>query len=369
MEPLTGRELVSLTAALLSAFPNEGDLKMVVNLLDERYAHIVSGATYKDRTHALVVWADAHNRVLPLVVEARAENSGNPKLKAFHDAYLRSRPRAGTPAAELPLVPEALPFVDQDQRLPIGWFRAALTAADAIVRITVPRHFDGRPDGKMGLGTGWLITPTLVMTNHHVIEARELRFERRASDRDFEDQAHHAKLELGCFDEASGGGAGPTALVTADRELDYAILRLVDGPPGPSPLRLSRQREAPTVGARVNILQHAGGRPLRFAVRTNYVVAIPPEDRARPILRYLTETEGGASGSPVLDDDWQVVALHHAHLEVSPRARKGQPDALGHPTPSMARYHNQGMLMTAIVDHLPAAIREEIARAQGWPAG
>ena len=30
-------------------------------------------------------------------------------------------------------------------------------------------------------------------------------------------------------------------------------------------------------------------------------------------IRYQTDTEEGASGSPVCNDHWEVVALHHAH--------------------------------------------------------
>jgi hypothetical protein len=29
-------------------------------------------------------------------------------------------------------------------------------------------------------------------------------------------------------------------------------------------------------------------------------------------VRYRTNTEGGSSGSPVFDQNWQLVALHHA---------------------------------------------------------
>ena len=43
----------------------------------------------------------------------------------------------------------------------------------------------------------------------------------------------------------------------------------------------------------------------KYAIRNNLVSAILPRD-----IRYFTDTRSGSSGAPVLDDTWQVVALH-----------------------------------------------------------
>jgi V8-like Glu-specific endopeptidase len=52
-------------------------------------------------------------------------------------------------------------------------------------------------------------------------------------------------------------------------------------------------------------------------------------------VRYRTNTEGGSSGSPCFDADWNLIALHH----------------LGDPNFSTPTY-NQGIPFTAIVDLL-----------------
>ena len=53
------------------------------------------------------------------------------------------------------------------------------------------------------------------------------------------------------------------------------------------------------------------------------------------VIRYNTDTEGGSSGSPVFNDQWQLCALHHA----------GWKNADGSAT-------NEGIRISAICDYL-----------------
>jgi endonuclease G len=55
-----------------------------------------------------------------------------------------------------------------------------------------------------------------------------------------------------------------------------------------------------------NIIQHPSGWPKMISVRNNILTA-----RTDHTLLYETDTEQGSSGSPVFNDDWQLVALHH----------------------------------------------------------
>ncbi len=56
----------------------------------------------------------------------------------------------------------------------------------------------------------------------------------------------------------------------------------------------------------------------------------------------------GSSGSPVFNDDWEVVALHHAG------------GMLLEPETKRRYFRNEGILISAILDDLPEAIKERL---------
>jgi endonuclease G, mitochondrial len=111
---------------------------------------------------------------------------------------------------------------------------------------------------------------------------------------------------------------------------------------------------------RVIIIKNKGG-PLLYAIRSNFYVGTGNTEH---FLRYLTDTEAGASGSPVLDDAWQVLALHHAATRVSPQ--KYDMAMQGMSTEEVVIYHNEGITIHSILDDLPTEVKQEIAKSQGW---
>ena len=125
-------------------------------------------------------------------------------------------------------------------------------------------------------------------------------------------------------------------------------------------------------GTRLNIIQHPGGRVKEVALRSNFCVGTIAETSR---LHYLSDTEGGSSGSPVMDDDWQVVALHRA-WEHYAHYYKGQPIrfanlGLQYAAPSkfaekVVATINEGVLIHSILHDLPEPLRKEIGAGQGW---
>jgi hypothetical protein len=209
-------------------------------------------------------------------------------------------------ASQLPETKEKI--VHRNDMVSFGFMTGGVTAASAVAKLMVPRFNNGQRQGPpdvIYLGTGWLITDSLMVTNHHVVNARNEN-EPPASDSDLQLQSKATRAQ---FDYDASGVKGVElpilGLEAWEAGLDYAVLRidqLARAPVrlAPQPLEVHGQLYPP-----VNIIQHPRGNSKKFAIRNNLVSRATATE-----LRYFTDTEEGASGSPVFDDAWRVVGLH-----------------------------------------------------------
>ncbi|MFI6038558.1 trypsin-like serine peptidase [Streptomyces sp. NPDC051315] len=174
-------------------------------------------------------------------------------------------------------------------------------AARTVARISVRRN--GR---ELPIGTGFLVSPSLLLTNHHVLTDVEAA-QRCVAEFDAQvsvDNVPQAptRLEL-----------DPDDFFVADERLDFALVKVAPGPDGRPPgetfgwSRLSAQTGKLVIGEPVNVIGHPMGRLKEIAVRDNMALV-----RLDDFVHYRTDTEPGNSGSPVFNDQWEVVALHHS---------------------------------------------------------
>ena len=144
--------------------------------------------------------------------------------------------------------------------------------------------------------------------------------------------ARHDTLHAGCrqlLAEQPAGGAGLHAGGAGERrfgDADLTDLGLI---------ALSDRADKHRLGMAVNIIQHPGGAPQQVALRDNFLLARAAESEAANVLHYTADTDGGSSGAPVFNDEWQLVALHHGAAE----------DESGTPV-------NEGIRVSALVDWL-----------------
>lgn len=266
---------------------------------------------------------------------------------------------AGRPVPEL-----KEEIVHRDDTVPFEFLRGGDEAGAAVARIKVPPYEGGQPlqpNGFPHSGTAWLVTPELVVTNHHVVNARTGAGGRRAlaGPEDLLLQARGARARFDYeSDDTETEEAAVRELAAADAELDYAVLRLA-APSARPVLRLAGRtlRVASGDVVAVNIIQHPGGAPKRVALRNNLVFEADDRD-----LRYFTDTRGGSSGAPVLTDDWRVVALHRGARRVENVSFQGRRTA----------FVNVGTQFTAVMAHLAAhapQVHAEIEAAQSGAAG
>jgi len=262
--------------------------------------------------------------------------------------------------------------IGKDEKVPVSFLENGLRAVKAVARVMVPRTIGGHV-----FGTGWLIAPNLLVTNYHVIEARRPG-EDAATPQELDQQARGSVLWFGYDVVGSYTEYRCIDLIHDNKALDYAVLRLaersIDGVPLVEWgfLKVVRIQPNLTPGARLNVIQHPGGRVKEIALRTNfYIGSIPNTDR----FHYLSDTEGGSSGSPVLDDHWEVVGVHHA-WDYYDRYYKGRPirfDNLGLQyaisnklSGQVVAAINEGILIHALLNDLPESVQLEIEQAQEW---
>lgn len=275
--------------------------------------------------------ADAGQRGLLDAMVAKVENRRPTPAVPVPEAVaaIGEAPAMSLLAARLPdpsgaeISPEAK-IGEFDETLSVDFLEKGLAAARSVFKIVVHRHFDGEPIFNAGdvadasSGTAWIIRPGIGVTNYHVFNART-DFEPVASPEDYDKQAASARLiedYVAEDDERVGHALGPDSLLYFDETLDFAVFRLPGALADRPALSLRRhpirKNETQKIGDRVNLLQHPMGRPMRLGFRNNFVVLGNNE-----ILAYLTDTNRGSSGAPVLDDSWSVAALHVGSQAIS----------------------------------------------------
>lgn len=196
-------------------------------------------------------------------------------------------------------------------------------------------------------GTGFLVGPGLLLTNNHVI-ATPGAAEGMYVEFDFEtaDGKDRPTTRFG-FDPASCFWHSRVEI------LDYTLVALggrIAGEKAVSAfgyLPLSAAPDKHMLGEVANIVQHPLGSPKQVIVRENDLVS---RDETRDVLHYLADTERGSSGSPVCNNSWEPIALHHwggPALELT--------DATGKP---LRKDINEGIRISAIVNSLTAELGE-----------
>ena len=172
--------------------------------------------------------------------------------------------------------------------LPSSFLEQGVKRAQAVCRIVTDTSY----------GSGSLIASrSFIMTNNHVIpDIATARASIAEFDYDEDDILYTVSLN-------------PDTFFVTDTDLDFTIVAC---DPSPLPLNIEaipllRNPQTVTRKERVNIIQHPRGRRKELSLHDNKVKYIYDIG-----IRYTTDTEPGSSGSPVFNNEWDLVALHHA---------------------------------------------------------
>lgn len=182
------------------------------------------------------------------------------------------------------------------------------------------------------LGTGFMVSDNLMLTNNHVLPNSEVlgntvfRFNYQLTFDGQEEKVKHY-------------GAKQGGIFYTNEDLDFTFVE-VEGTPGHDWGAVRINSSGTVKGKRVCIIQHPAGLPKQISFQNNIVQYV--DDK---VVQYLTSTLGGSSGSPVLDDAWQVVAVHHAG------------GMLNEPGSNLTYFRNEGIHISAVIKSIPEEIR------------
>lgn len=186
--------------------------------------------------------------------------------------------------------------------LSVEFFEQGLDAARCVGRVVTRGEANG---------TGFLVAPGLMLTNQHV-----LRTAAEAADSEFE--LDYEEQRFGPRKISQIFKLQPDRFFLSHEKLDFALVavspRSGDGASlddyGFRPLIAEEGKI--TVGECVNIVQHPEGREKQIVIRENKLVDLPDRPGMEQYFHYRADTEKGSSGSPVFNDQWEIVALHHS---------------------------------------------------------
>jgi hypothetical protein len=184
-------------------------------------------------------------------------------------------------------------------------------------------------------GTGVMISSNLLMTNQHVVPSQGYLKGLRIH---FNYQLTFDGLEekIAVYKPKKDG------IFYSNKELDFTILELQE--PAGNDWGISSFGEyLIQKNSRINIIQHPGGLPKKISFQNNLVVYSDLK-----VVQYVTSTLCGSSGSPVYDDQWKIIAIHHSG------------GFLFEPLSKKRFLRNEGISSVAILNDIPSSIKNKI---------
>lgn len=229
----------------------------------------------------------------------------------------------------------------------IAFLELALAVSQFVGRINI-RSSATR---SAGFGTGFMVSPRLLLTNNHVLPDDAMaRFSE--VEFDYQNDRFGRPLPVVPF------GLRPDVFFMTDGKLDFSLVAVDEQSRSETPLkhygwsRLIGAQGKILKGEHLNIIQHPRGQFKQFVSHSNELIDVFDD-----FLHYVTDTEPGSSGSPVYNDQWEVVALHHSGV---PKTVDGEPIGKdgkiwdGRDPEDIAWVANEGIRVSSLVRHIEA---------------
>lgn len=327
---LTGPEQLQWRDALFDAFSEQELTDLLLYRLGDRINRYTSANKPWEAAVGDLVDAysrrDKEDQLIAKAVEMRPKNSTLIRLARGKKAAV-----APDDASLERLIHDSNSFLDLGR-----WLEAAGRLQVCVCRIEIAVQ------GGTVYGTGFLIASDLVMTNWHVVQCISATED---NDRNYQGPRARAADAICRFDYKVLSNGTINAGSTVSFAENWRVALSPNNPNGQEPqtdqldcalIRLSKPLGSLVIGDKpeaqgdrrgwitlpaagvvpdfkINsplfIIQHPEADPIKLALSTD---AIQSVNANRSRVRYSTNTESGSSGSPCFDQNWNLVAIHHA---------------------------------------------------------
>lgn len=211
----------------------------------------------------------------------------------------------------------------QSTLLPIYFLEKGIQSANSVCLVKIGTT--------KAVGSGFLIDNNLLITNNHVLKDVATAKDSKLWF-DYQDNPSGTERQLVEFE------LDPDVYFKTSIENDFTAVKIKDNATGSANEQfgaLKLKSVNAEKGDYVNIIQHPAGQKKQISLYHN---AVTMSDDS--VVQYLTDTLPGASGSPVFNSDWEVVALHHAGKYIS------------NPEPNGPKAYNEGININRIIEAL-----------------
>ena len=289
-----GEALIDLREILARLYPTERDARRVATEAGLNTGLIaLEGTSIINTWFAILQHASHQGKVVAVIQAARRDY---PDDQSLQQAEAGAPPRAiiGPPAADWrnarsPVQLEKI-LGAASTLVPISFLEVGLQKARSVAMVCLA-------DGASG--SGFLAHEDILITNHHVLPDQETAASAKAV-------FNYQRTAWGLSTDIDERALLPNDFFLTSDADDWTAVRIAGQPSakwGELPLAPAEIQ----AGSRVNIVQHPAGRDKKISLLFN-LVAYVGNNR----VQYLTDTEPGSSGSPVFDEQWNVVGLHHS---------------------------------------------------------
>jgi len=195
-------------------------------------------------------------------------------------------------------------YIGKNDLLPINYLSIGYMKSKAVGRL---RYTDLSSNG-MAMATGFLISPDLILTNHHVFQGKEL-FKDALIDFDYAYDDGGQEMPKIVYQ------INPEKFFYTFKDLDFSLVGIeAQDQTGTHTIQergyliLNPSVGKAGVGDSATIIQYPDGNYQQVGLRENQILDLSDPNS----MIYQTDTSPGTSGSPVFNDQWQVIALHSA---------------------------------------------------------